>query len=83
MRFGFRLTFSIGARDVPKLIGRAGATIKDLRTKSGCSIQIGEESDNRSAVIYITCVVANAKFVKFQALLPIFAKLDQLTVFVS
>jgi len=42
-----KLTFSIGARDVPKLIGRAGATIKDLRTKSGCSIQIGEESDNR------------------------------------
>ena len=41
------LTFAIAARDVAKLIGKGGASIKELRSKSQCQIEIGDESDDR------------------------------------
>jgi len=41
------LTFTIGSRDVAKLIGKGGASIKELRAKSGCRIEIGDETDDR------------------------------------
>ena len=45
-------TFSIGKTDVGRLIGRGGSTIKDLRQKSGCEIDIGDE-DRREVAITV------------------------------
>jgi polyribonucleotide nucleotidyltransferase len=38
-----RFLCQIGSRDVGKLIGKGGATIRELRQKSGCQIEVGEE----------------------------------------
>jgi len=48
------LTFGIGIRDVGKLIGRAGASIKELRQKSGCRIEIGEEVGRKEVEITVS-----------------------------
>ena len=50
------LTFTIGARDVSRLIGRGGASIKELRSKSGCKIDVGDESDDRKMKEVEICV---------------------------
>ncbi len=39
------MAFQISSKDVGRLIGRGGATIRELRQKSGARIDIGEEGD--------------------------------------
>jgi len=40
------MTTQISSKDVGKLIGRAGVSIKELRQKSGCKIEVGDQSGN-------------------------------------
>jgi len=41
---------------VSRLIGRGGASIKELRNKSGCKIDVGDESDDRKMKEVEICV---------------------------
>jgi len=44
--------FQISSRDNGKLIGKGGSTIRDLRQKSGCQIELGE-GDDRETDVYV------------------------------
>ena len=51
------LIVPIGGKDVGKLIGAKGANIKELRSQSGCEINVGGESkeDRRYYYYYYVC----------------------------
>ena len=40
----------ISSRDTGKLIGKGGSTIRELKQKSGCQIELGEEGDRETDV---------------------------------
>ena len=53
----------IGAKDVGRLIGRGGATIKDLRLKSECQIEVANEGDFAADVYVFGKTQVNRFFV--------------------
>ena len=48
------LVTQIASKDVGKLIGRGGATINELRQKSGCRIDINRDNNRNDISVDVT-----------------------------